>query len=65
MIPARHLLELNALPEIARASAVLTRFLRYPGAFVSSAPSIPAAMSSPPTRECARLEGRRRAPAPK
>eukprot|EP00972_Heterocapsa_arctica_P103930 15316348-Heterocapsa_arctica.AAC.1 len=49
MIPARHLLEFNALPDIALATAVLTRFLRYPGAFVSSAPYIPHALSKPPT----------------
>eukprot|EP00972_Heterocapsa_arctica_P073367 10834560-Heterocapsa_arctica.AAC.1 len=48
-MPARHLLEFNALPEMARATAVLAFFLRYPGAFVSSAPYIPPAMSNPPT----------------
>eukprot|EP00972_Heterocapsa_arctica_P036489 5370336-Heterocapsa_arctica.AAC.1 len=37
MIPARHLLEFSAFPDTARATAVLTLFLRYPGAFVSSA----------------------------
>eukprot|EP00972_Heterocapsa_arctica_P045099 6658518-Heterocapsa_arctica.AAC.1 len=34
---------------MARATAVLAFFLRYPGAFVSSAPYIPPAMSRPPT----------------
>eukprot|EP00972_Heterocapsa_arctica_P049996 7352947-Heterocapsa_arctica.AAC.1 len=48
MTPARHLLALCALPEIACATAVLTLFLRYPGAFVSSAPYIPPAISKPP-----------------
>eukprot|EP00972_Heterocapsa_arctica_P014255 2097907-Heterocapsa_arctica.AAC.1 len=33
MIPARHFLELCALPEIALATAVRAFFLRYPGAF--------------------------------
>eukprot|EP00972_Heterocapsa_arctica_P063409 9357031-Heterocapsa_arctica.AAC.1 len=48
-MPARHLLEFNAFPEMARATAVLAFFLRYPGAFVSSAPYIPPAMRRPPS----------------
>ena len=49
MMPARHLLELIALPEIARATAVLTFFLRCPGAPVSSEPYMPPAIKRPPT----------------
>ena len=49
IMPARHLLELNVFPDMARATAVLTFFVRYPGAFVNSAPYIPPAMSKPPT----------------
>eukprot|EP00972_Heterocapsa_arctica_P040009 5893372-Heterocapsa_arctica.AAC.1 len=49
IVPARHLLELTDFPEMARATAVLTFFLRCPGTPVSSDPYMPPAMSRPPT----------------